>query len=128
MQMRCTGRTRIVADRLCLAWIAKVSSYGRAPDWITKSWSVLPPHVQEAISTLVEAGLAVAKTFVNRDASRSLPNGSFYRTQTARRLARECRNIVQACLREEEWRDADDEFSAIIKAGLIQYEKRTFRS
>jgi hypothetical protein len=30
------------------------------------------------------------------------------------RLAVNCRRIVQACLREEEWRDADQEFFAVI--------------
>jgi hypothetical protein len=37
------------------------------------------------------------------------------------RLARACRNIVQACLREEEWGDADREFYRIIRAGLEDY-------
>ena len=34
------------------------------------------------------------------------------------RLARECRSIVQVCLREEEWADADREFYRITRAGL----------
>jgi hypothetical protein len=36
----------------------------------------------------------------------------------ARRLARECREIVQSCLREEEWLDAEDEFAKVILSGL----------
>lgn len=36
----------------------------------------------------------------------------------ARRMAVECRRIIQGCLREEEWQDADQEFAAIILAGL----------
>lgn len=36
----------------------------------------------------------------------------------ARRLARQCRAIVQSCLREEEWLDAEDEFAKVILAGL----------
>ena len=36
---------------------------------------------------------------------------------TAIRLARQCR-IVQACLREEEWIEADREFYRVIRAGL----------
>jgi hypothetical protein len=32
----------------------------------------------------------------------------------ALRMARRCRHIIQGCLREEEWRDADAEFSAVI--------------
>ena len=31
------------------------------------------------------------------------------------RLARECRQIVQGCLREEEWQDADREFFEVIR-------------
>lgn len=34
------------------------------------------------------------------------------------RLARACRRVVQCCLREEEWADADREFYAIIFMGL----------
>ena len=30
------------------------------------------------------------------------------------RMAQRCRRIVQGCLREEEWRDCDQEFFAII--------------
>ncbi len=37
------------------------------------------------------------------------------------RLARQCRNIIQSCLREEEWRDADTEFYRVIRAGLEEY-------
>ena len=38
--------------------------------------------------------------------------------ELAMRLARQCRHIVQACLREEEWPEADREFSLIICRGL----------
>lgn len=38
----------------------------------------------------------------------------------AMRLARECRRIVQACLREDEWIDADEEFARVIRKGLKQ--------
>ncbi len=31
------------------------------------------------------------------------------------RIARRCRHIVQACLREEEWLEADREFYAIAR-------------
>jgi hypothetical protein len=40
------------------------------------------------------------------------------RNVLARRLARQCREIVQACLREEEWIDAEDEFTKVIVSGL----------
>jgi hypothetical protein len=38
--------------------------------------------------------------------------------ELALRLARRCRHIIQACLREEEWQDADREFYLIIREGL----------
>jgi hypothetical protein len=41
--------------------------------------------------------------------------------ETAVRLAVQCRRIVQACLREEEWPEADREFYLIIREGLERY-------
>ena len=38
--------------------------------------------------------------------------------ELAMRLARQCRRIVQACLREEEWPEADREFYLVIREGL----------
>ena len=35
-------------------------------------------------------------------------------------MARRCRHIIQACLREEEWSDADFEFYMIIREGVEQ--------
>jgi hypothetical protein len=32
------------------------------------------------------------------------------------RIARRCRSIIQTCLREEEWNDADAEFYVIARA------------
>jgi hypothetical protein len=40
------------------------------------------------------------------------------------RVARACRNIVQACLREEEWGDADREFYKLIREGLEEMRER----
>lgn len=37
------------------------------------------------------------------------------------RLAQQCRHVIQACLREEEWGDADREFYQIIRQGLENY-------
>jgi hypothetical protein len=34
------------------------------------------------------------------------------------RLARACRNVVQACLREDEWGLADEEFYKLIRESL----------
>lgn len=33
-------------------------------------------------------------------------------------MARRCRHVVQACLREEEWRVADQKFYLVIREGL----------
>lgn len=41
--------------------------------------------------------------------------------ETAIRLARRCRFVIQTCLREEEWNDADLEFYRIIRQGLEEY-------
>jgi hypothetical protein len=41
--------------------------------------------------------------------------------EMAVRLAIRCRRIVQACLREEEWPDADLEFYQIIRDGLLEF-------
>jgi hypothetical protein len=43
-----------------------------------------------------------------------------YLKDLARRLARECREIIQSCLREEEWLDAEDEFARVILTGLSE--------
>ncbi len=37
------------------------------------------------------------------------------------RIARRCRHIVQACLREEEWADADREFYKIARDELERW-------
>lgn len=36
-------------------------------------------------------------------------------------MARSCRRVIQTCLREEEWRDADEEFARIIIDGLQRH-------
>jgi hypothetical protein len=38
--------------------------------------------------------------------------------EAAVRIARQCRSIVQTCLREEEWADADREFYLIARREL----------
>lgn len=37
------------------------------------------------------------------------------------RLAVACRRIIQACLREEEWIEADRQFYLVIREGLEHY-------
>ena len=39
----------------------------------------------------------------------------------ALRTAKQCREVIQSCLREEEWRDADFEFYRIIRANLEEF-------
>jgi hypothetical protein len=43
------------------------------------------------------------------------------------RLARQCRWLVQACLREEEWAEADREFYRVIRAGLEEFQASSAR-
>ena len=38
--------------------------------------------------------------------------------RVARRIARKCRHIVQGCLREEEWLEADREFFRVAREEL----------
>ncbi|WP_437185279.1 hypothetical protein SH668x_002378 [Planctomicrobium sp. SH668] len=38
----------------------------------------------------------------------------------ARKTAMHCRRVIQSCLREEEWRDADNEFYEIIRRALLE--------
>jgi hypothetical protein len=41
--------------------------------------------------------------------------------ETAIRIARRCRSIVQACLREEEWIEADREFYKVARDELERW-------
>jgi len=43
----------------------------------------------------------------------------------AQRIARACRFVVQGCLREEEWRDADEAFAEVILVGLEKLNNET---
>ncbi len=42
--------------------------------------------------------------------------------ETAIRIARGCRRIVQACLREEEWDEADREFYLVAREELESFQ------
>jgi hypothetical protein len=44
--------------------------------------------------------------------------------ETAFRIARRCRHTIQACLREEEWVDADREFYRIAREELEAHRTR----
>ena len=41
--------------------------------------------------------------------------------ETAIRIARRCRHVIQVCLREEEWADADREFYRICREELERW-------
>jgi hypothetical protein len=41
--------------------------------------------------------------------------------ETAIRIARRCRHVIQACLREDEWADADQEFYRICREELAGF-------
>ena len=45
--------------------------------------------------------------------------------ETAIRIARRCRHIVQACLRDEEWADADREFYRVCREELATAGRKT---
>jgi hypothetical protein len=83
---------------------------------IADAWPVLPPHIREAILTLVDAG---AHSHCNATSPFGGPVKGL-----AWRIARQCRGIVQGCLRADEWGDADREFFAVLSEGLAaQVEK-----
>lgn len=82
---------------------------------IAESWDQVPPHIRDAIETLVEATAAGGQRFERPDRENG---GVSHHGDLARQIARECRSIIQPCLREEEWQDAEEEFFEVIKAGL----------
>jgi len=41
--------------------------------------------------------------------------------EAAVRMARRCRYLIQACLREEEWRDCDREFYLVLREELERF-------
>lgn len=47
--------------------------------------------------------------------------------EAAMQMARACRNIVQACLREEEFAEADRQFYRVIRAGPETYRAKDGR-
>jgi hypothetical protein len=61
----------------------------------------------------------------NLNPERRTPHAGQRRLQSAAlRMARRCRHIVQTCLREEEWADADQEFHAVILDELQRLAKQ----
>jgi hypothetical protein len=92
---------------------------------IAAAWPGLPPHIRDAILTLVDAGktrnegAAPLTSLCLRSVPDCLPQGPPDTREIAWQLAQQCRSIVQACLREEEWQDADREFCDVISQGII---------
>jgi hypothetical protein len=80
--------------------------------WLLQVWPTLPESVRRPIIALTQALQPPAEQPPTvTELSRELEALSWT-------LARDCRSIVQSCLREEEWRDADAEFFDAIFNGL----------
>lgn len=76
---------------------------------IAQGWPQLPEAVRTAITMLVKANVSSAP-----DLESSAREQQKRREELAMRLAQDCRYIIQGCLREEEWQDADQEFFEVI--------------
>jgi len=101
---------------------------GASLHYLQESWSVLPPHVREAVFTLVDAGMLLQR---GRSPNSSLREGireaSDVRECTEEmswQIAQRCRAVIQTCLREEEWSDADREFFRIINEEIVARTER----
>jgi hypothetical protein len=99
---------------------------------IAEAWPGLPPHIREAILTLIDATARVPQAAELSAVSAPTAEARFRDgyggglEETARRIARQCRHVVQACLREEEWQDADCEFFDIISEELLGSKKQVW--
>ena len=97
----------------CLASNDAASAFAREvtlPPAITRivvAWPNLPPHIRDAIGTLVEASGQCLPP-------RAEDALSLSSAEKARQAAEQCRGIIQPCLREEEWQDAEEEFFRVI--------------
>ncbi len=123
-----SGVPSIATDGAAVANLSHCESVPHPPAvaWIADAWPGLPPHIREAVLTLVDAGLMSTVSNGLGQFSRQEPvkggadpNGPDTNA-VAWRIARQCRDIVQGCLREEEWHDADLEFFAQIKNGIAE--------
>ena len=84
----------------------------RAVAYIAEVWDTFPPHINDAIGTLIGASIPHGHHAVR-------PEG-FEPDGVAWAVAHQSRSIVQACLREEEWHDVDLEFFEVINATLAE--------
>jgi hypothetical protein len=87
---------------------------------IAAVWPGLLPHIREAILTLVDGGRArgeettLQATSCLESVAVQPSQGLLDVCEIAWPIAQQCRSIVQACLREEEWQDGDTEFCDVI--------------
>ena len=77
--------------------------------FIAQGWPQLPEAVRTAITMLVKTNVSNVQDLESVAKERQKR-----REELAMRLAQDCRCIVQGCLREEEWQDADHEFYDVI--------------
>jgi hypothetical protein len=75
------------------------------------AWPHLPPHIRDAIGTLVDASGYRHTIRIDTGRCSSADVKAWH-------AAQQCRGIIQACLREEEWRDAEEEFFRLIRAAF----------
>jgi hypothetical protein len=81
---------------------------------VIATWDAMPEAIRIAVMALVGTVVPSPETTsVQGKLSRPGMN------ETAWRLARECRQIVQGCLREDKWQDADREFFDVIRKELV---------
>jgi len=80
---------------------------------VVASWGAMPDAIRIAV-------MALAGTVVLRRDGPPVPTQRSRSAEDAIawRRARECREVVQGCLREEEWQDADREFFEVIAKGF----------
>jgi len=106
----------------CLASTGSlISSLPPSVSRIADAWPALPPHIREAISTLVDAAAPTPQVRTSVRSSDPLSTDGRSRSDLeglARQMAKECHHVVQGCLREEGWKNADEEFFGIIATGL----------
>jgi hypothetical protein len=79
---------------------------------VLSGWHKLPEAVQSAIAMLIRANVPELPE------AKEDSHGSRIAEDLAMRIARDCRYIIQGCLREEEWQDADQEFYEVIVSYL----------
>lgn len=88
-----------------------LSSNDPALHWAVQHWEQLPPLVLDLVHEISVTG--TTPTAQPGDQSIAAPGNAL--GQLASAIAKRCRSIVQGCLREEEWIDADHEFCTVVE-------------